>query len=257
MILLFTRKNIASANIADRIIETGKFSEAGDGRWSMGSHTLVECDASSILEVPTDFDTEAIIVLSSHKSARGGKMLTVHVPGNWGEAKMGGSPRTLNIAPASLMKILIRNVARQNSSLGWPVFLEADHHGPTSRVPMVFVEIGSTEEEWKNRDAAAAVAEAVLSSLGDSTKYDAVFGVGGGHYSREFTKLALESEFAVGHIAPKYALENLDRELFRQAIEKNVERVKKVMIAKKATNSTQKKRAIALAENAGISYEFI
>lgn len=256
MIVLFTRKNPASSNIADRLLETGEFRKTGEKSWSFGEHELIDCGAPSVLEVPTDFNTDAIIVLSTHKSRKGGEMLTVHAPGNWGEAKMGGKSRTLNTAAPSLMKTLIKNI-NKNNTLNWPVSLEADHHGPTSKVPMVFVEIGSTEAEWGNRQAGKIIADSVLEALTKVEIAPAVFGVGGGHYSREFTSIDLETEFAVGHIAPKYVLDNLDYEMFRQAVEKNTQDIEKVLIARKATNSGQKKKITEFAGKYGVSYEFI
>jgi len=141
--------------------------------------------------------------------------------------------------------------------LDWPLFIEADHHGPTCNVPIMFVEIGSTEEEWNNEQAAEVVAKAVSEFLKKDEKFKSVLGIGGGHYSREFTKLLLETELAVGHVAPKYAIDQLDESVFMQAIEKNVEKIEKVIILKKETNSSQKKKIIELVEKCGLTYELL
>ncbi len=257
MILLFTSANIASKNIAMKLIEKHGFVERTEGEWGREGVRLIETDAPSVLDVPTDFDTDLIIVLSSHKSKAGGKMLTAHFPGNWGEAKFGGEPRTLNIAYGSKLKMMIREIEEANKELGWPVFMETDHHGPTCDVPVMFVELGSTEEEWEDGKAAEVMAMAVSEFLKKDERYEAVFGVGGGHYNREFTKILLETELAVGHVAPKYALDDLDGEMFRQAIERNVEKVERVLILKKETNSSQKKRIIGFCEEMGVRYELV
>lgn len=254
-VLLFTSKNIASRGIAEALISSHGFEKKSDNEWERGGVRLIETDAETVLDVPTDFDTDYILVLSSHKSKAGGKMLTAHFPGNWNEAKFGGEPKTLNTACASRLKILMQELQKANGTLQWPLFIEADHHGPTCEVPIMFVEVGSSEEEWKDADAIAAVAKAVSESLKKNGSFETVFGVGGGHYSREFTKLVLESEFAVGHIAPKYAIDALDEGTFRQAVEKNLEKVSKVIVLKDGTNAKQKEEVKGLAESLGLEYE--
>ncbi|MBD3210484.1 hypothetical protein GF318_03835 [Candidatus Micrarchaeota archaeon] len=251
MILLFTPNNTASLNIAEKLIERHGFEKTGEKEWERGGNRLIETGAPTILDVPTGFDTDLILVLSTHRSRGGKKMLTAHFPGNWDEAKFGGEPRTLNTAYASRLKTMIRELENANT-LDWPVYIEADHHGPTCKAPIMFVEIGSTGEEWKNQEAGRIVAQAVSEFLKKNETYEAVLGVGGGHYSREFTKLVLESSLAVGHIAPKYAIEGIAEDTFRQAVQKTVEPVKKVLILKKETNSSQKKKIAGLAERFGL-----
>jgi D-aminoacyl-tRNA deacylase len=257
MILLFTPNNIASLNIARKLIENHGFEKTSENEWEREGVRLIETEVPTVLDVPTDFDTDMIVVLSSHKSKAGGKMLTAHFPGNWDQAKFGGEPRTLNIAWGSRLKAMLKELGKANKELGWPLFMETDHHGPTCKVPIMFVEIGSTEEEWNDGKAAEAMAKAVSGFLRNKDSYETVFGVGGGHYNREFTKMLLEGDYAVGHVAPKYAIDSLEEDTFRQAIEKNVEAVSKVLILKKETNSSQKKKVITLAEKLGIGYELI
>jgi D-aminoacyl-tRNA deacylase len=263
MIILTTKNNPASKAIADGLIAKHGF-KGSDGRWVGNDGTvLLETNAPTVLEVPTDFD-DTLIILSTHKSKVPGKMLTAHVPGNWGKAEMGGEDRTLNIAPARLLKTMLIELKKEGDKIGWPVSLEADHHGPASKAPLLFVEIGNGEEQWEDKDAADAVANAVVSAikaygLADSgdKKEESVFAVGGGHYPRTFTKLVLETDVAVGHILPKYSIESLDEGLFRQAIERNVGKVTKVLIAKDETNVAQKDKIRKMAESFGIQCELV
>jgi len=257
MILLFTSKNMASANIAKKLIEEHGFVEIGKDRWEHDDLMMIDTHAPTVLDVPTDFQTDCLLVLSSHKSKREGKALTAHVPGNWGAADMGGDPRTLNIAPASRLKTLMQELRREGERIGWDSSLEADHHGPTCSVPIMFVEIGNGEEQWEDEDAAAAVANAVMASVRREESFETVFGVGGGHYPRDFTKLVIESNLAVGHMAPKYAIESVDAEMFRQAVEKNVEKVSKVLISKDETNGGQREKIAKLAEDYGTPVELV
>jgi len=257
MILLFTSNNMASLNIAKKLIKNHGFEKKAEGEWEREGTRLIDTKAPTVLDVPTAFDTDCIIVLSSHKSKAGGKMLTAHFPGNWDEAKMGGKPRTLNTAYGSRLKALVLELKKSNEKLGWPLFVEADHHGPTCGVPIMFVEIGSTEAEWNDEEAAEAVAEALSEFLKKDDKYECVFGVGGGHYSREFTKMVLETDVAVGHIAPKYAINSIEEDTFRQAVEKNIEKITKVVMLKKETNSSQKKKIIVLCEKFAVELELL
>lgn len=254
-VILFTSRNPASRGIADALASMHGFEPAGDGEWARGGVRMIETDAPTVLDVPTGFDTDYILVLSSHKSKNWGKMLTAHFPGNWGAADFGGEPKTLNIACASRLKTLMLELEKANSKLGWPLFIEADHHGPTCDVPIMFVEIGSTENEWGDKDAAAVVAEAVSESLKVDRKFEAVLGFGGGHYSRGFTKTVLETNLAVGHVAPKYALDAMDGGMFAQAVGKTVERVSRALVLRGETNVKQKEKLREMCEAAGVSYE--
>ena len=288
MIILFTRHNEAGANIAKMLVAEHGFKPsspapggAATEEWARDGVRLVDTAAPGVLDVPTDFDTDCIIVLSTHRSKTPGQMLTAHVPGNWGDAGMGGEPKTLNIAHATMLRRLILGLdaANRKRGLGWPVCLEADHHGPTCDVPILFVEIGNGEVQWADERAARAVADAVADALfkrgkpqnrgtTTSTKLsrcsasedpepETVFCAGGGHYQRAMTKIALERNIAPGHMAPKYALDSMDEGMFRQAVEKNVGKVAKVLILKDEVNAAQREKVRAFAQSVGIPVELV
>jgi len=242
MHILFSSKNAASKNMAEALSENW-FSQKHEGEWGYGNHRLIDTKVESILDVPTDYETEGIVVLSTHKSQKEYPTLTVHVPGNWNNADFGGEPRTLNIVMASRMKEVLLGLGEGNKkySLNWNVNLEVDHHGPTCEVPIMFVEIGSGEAEWKNPTAGKIGAEAVMRMLESDSVYDSYFCVGGGHYSQKFTKLGLEDgKRASGHILPKYQAENIGSDTFTQAMEKSVEKVEGVLIEKKGVRKEQR-----------------
>ena len=155
MMVLFTSRNEAGANIAKKLIgmhgferrETGCPMEGADG-WEREGVWLIDTGAPTVLDVPTNFGTDCLIVLSTHRSKAEGRMLTAHVPGNWGAAGMGGEPKTLNIAHAAMLRRIMIALNGEAERIGWPACLEADHHGPTCAVPIIFVEIGNGEEQW-------------------------------------------------------------------------------------------------------------
>lgn len=259
MIILFTSNNIASLNIAKKLIANHGFKKSvdKDNEWTKGEMKLIDTKAATVLDVPIDFETDYILVLSTHKSKINEKVMTAHFPGNWSDAEMGGNAKTLNIAAGSRLKILLQEIKKQADRIGWNTSLEADHHGPTGKVPIIFAEIGSGEEEWCDENAAEAMANAIMASFSSHETYETFFGVGGGHYPRAFTKLILEGELAVGHIAPKYVIDVMDEDMFKQAIEKNVENISKVLIVKEETNAVQKEKIKNFATKYGIKYELI
>ncbi len=258
MIILFTRNNIASFNIAKKLIENHNFKNIGNDEWRCGAVKLIGCDAPTVLEVPANFGSESVIVLSTHKSKIIEKIMTVHFPGNWAAADMGGNPQTLNCSPANLLRILFEEVKSQAEKIGWKVGLEADHHGPTGESPMIFAEIGSGEEEWNDSNAAEGMANAIMRATAqESEQFPVFFAVGGGHYPKKFEQIMKERKMAISHVAPKYAIEKMDEKMFRQAIEKCTEKVERVLVLKDETNAAQKKKIIDFAEKFGIECEIV
>ncbi len=252
MHILFSSKIDASSNPAN-ILSENWFSQRGE-EWVYGKHVMVDTKVDSILDVPTDFESDGLVVLSTHRSEKEYPTLTVHVPGNWDSADFGGKSRTLNTVMASKMKEVLCGLDEGNKKygLGWNVNMEVDHHGPTCSVPIMFVEIGSSEKEWKNPVAAKIVAEAVMRMLESDSVYDSYFCVGGGHYSQKFTKLGLEDEKrAAGHILPKYKAPSLEVDTFKQAMEKSVEKVQGVLIEKKGVKKEQKELIEKFAKEYG------
>ncbi len=273
MDILFSSKIEGSSGPAG-ILSGEWFSETG-GRWAYGKHTLSDTHVEGILNVPVDFESGGIVVLSPHRSEKEYPTLTVHAPGNWDSADMGGEARTLNTVMAGRMREVLRGLSLGNEkySLGWEVSMEADHHGPSCKSPIMFIEIGSSAREWGNLTAAKIVAEAVMQMLewsddsggrGDCESY---FCVGGGHYCPKFSKMGLEGAEgsdggasggkAAGHILPKYGIERLGMDTFSQAMERSVENVMGVLIEKKGVNARQREKVIALAKEYGAEVELL
>lgn len=254
-IILFSSKIIASTNIASKLIQLG-FEQKNENEWMFEKTKLIDTKVNAILDVPTDFHTDFLLVLSPHKSEANFRSLTVHIPGNWDCADFGGEPRTLNTAYATIQKALLLKMHEKNQkyNLDFNVNYEVDHHGPTIHKPIIFVEIGSSEAEWKNPLAANVVAESVFECV--CTKEpeqsgETFFGVGGGHYAPKFTTLALEKDFTFGHMLPKYKADSIAEDTFKQALEKNVEEVERIAMDKKGLASEQKAKIKLLANQFG------
>ncbi len=263
--LIFTRKNIASANIADALIAKFGFSASGKGEWTHAETRvkLLETNAPTVLDIPIGFNTDCLVVLSSHKSKNKGKLLSVHVPGNWGAAELGGDPKTLNTVPVREFKIFSQEIRREADLISWDFSLEADHHGPTCQAPIIFIEIGSDEAEWKDPVAVGAMANATVAALArlQNPKHETLevaLGFGGGHYPKEFSRLETQdTRLALSHICPKYEIDSLDPEMFKQAVEKNTEHVSKVLVLKDETNARQKEKVRQLADLFSLEVEMI
>ncbi len=86
----------------------------------------------------------------------------------------------------------------------------------------MFIEIGSTEQEWTNKEAGNLIAKTIMHLIQNPPKkYKVIFGIGGLHTCPLFNKVVERTDYAIGHVCPKYMLEHLDKELIRQAIEKS------------------------------------
>lgn len=258
MIILFTSLNSASKNIAENLISLG-FVKTENKEWERDGVKLKDVCSETVLDMPTNIESDCLLVLSSHKSKNPVPMLTIHFPGNWLEAGMGGKDSTLNFAYASKLKQLFLALKDANSRIGlnWECCMEADHHGPTmeNKTPMIFIEIGSSEKEWSDEKAGKTVALAVMNSLSVPKPSKSFFGVGGGHYTPEFSDFIYKSEWAVGHILPKYAIDSVEESVLLQAIKKSVEPVEKIILLKESANLKQKEKIRKFAEKQSISYE--
>ncbi len=153
-------------------------------------------------------DPEVLVFLSKHKAASGRPSLTVHPVGNFAEAKFGGRPGRVSPAPAALQTELLRALARHRDAAGYAaeVTFEVTHHGPLVDVPACFLELGSAEPQWTDRDGASVVAHACLeAATRQPPPHPIVIGLGGGHYAPRFTEVALTRQVHFAHLVPSHA----------------------------------------------------
>jgi D-tyrosyl-tRNA(Tyr) deacylase len=104
-------------------------------------------------------EVNEILFLSRHAAASGTVSLTVHpvgIPWMSEPSRAGGIPHRC-APPSSRMAALYRSITEAVKSDGlaatFQTSLEATHHGPFSEVPVCYVEIGSSENEWSNEHA--------------------------------------------------------------------------------------------------------
>ncbi|MEA1907060.1 MAG: D-aminoacyl-tRNA deacylase [Euryarchaeota archaeon] len=176
--------------------------------------------------------TDMIIFASKHKSDSGQRLFSAHFTGNVGDAKFGGNPRELAPAAPQALKSFLESVRDLAIGTDYGVSMESTHHGPTAlSVPSMYVEIGSGEAEWVDRDAGRIVASAILGmcmnmsagprELEPESAAPVAVGFGGGHYAPRQTKLIFETRITFGHNFPKYQLDSLDDGLILEALLKS------------------------------------
>ncbi len=200
-------------------------------------------------------NADLFVFITRHSSVSGKPCFTSHVPGNWAKAEYGGKDKKLCIAPAALIRQAIFSF-EQNNSLGWEVIQECTHHGPLLSKPCMFIEIGSTEKEWRNKEAAEIAAKSVIGLFKKKPeKCKTAFGIGGLHGMPNFKKL-LYKGIAFGHVCPKYMLDNLDEGLIEQALEKTLEKVDYIVLDWKGLKGN-KQRILAMLLELGLDYRKI
>lgn len=208
-------------------------------------------------------DVGAYIVLSRHMAKSGKSSLTVHTTGNPGPAEYGGRPRELAWSNPRLEKALLmtyKKMAEENGLVEryW-IGLEATHHGPTSLSrPITFIEIGSTPIEWTDERAHWTMASTVLGVLSSSLpECTPVAGFGGTHYPERHTKLMLETDRCYGHILAKYALSDVDPDVIGQAMDRNRDGIRAVIVERKASRKEVRELITMEAVRRGLHIERI
>lgn len=240
IVLVYSKLDVAGRNIVSKI--------------KSNKYEIIEVEGSLLTSnPPVDNKEKVYIFLSKHKSKERVKALTCHHPANWtGFNEYGGESFNCAVSAPSIIKGLAQEIQKRVGELeGYEFTLEVSHHGPTPNVPVIFVEIGSCEEDWGNEIAGEIIAESVI-NFKPSNEGEIVLGVGGPHYAPNFTKWL--SEYRIGHVIPKYAVDELTYEAFVNGIEKSIEKVERVLIDWKGLNKTQREKIISFCNTYGIEY---
>ena len=235
-LIIASEADTASINLRDRLLEMSEWREEGtfDGQemyfltkdygefCKKGTHLITieklhihaeEIDKEWTKQKGLEIDN--IIFLSRHKAASGRPSLTVHPIGNWGDADYGGKPAEISGSAPEWMTGLLLKI-RENRLPGYDVCFEATHHGPLLNTPTIFLEIGSSEDEWENHEPAKALIKSLLDLK--PAKGISVVGIGGGHYTPRFTEAAFSHEVCFGHMIANYGVDVLTSDLVKKAI---------------------------------------
>ena len=193
-----------------------------------------------------------ILFASRHSSKDGRKILTVHTTGNVSTADFGGKPYSVAMpAPHTIKNFALWLKDEMAKLEGYEFTMEATHHGPSEiKTPSAFFEIGSTEDEWKDEDAAMCVAKSMLKTIEDDRKWRVALGIGGTHYAPRQTEILLETTFTFSHIFAKYTFEGLSSDFLKEVIQ--LGRSDWIIYDDKSTTSPVKKMLSELAEELGL-----
>ena len=231
-------------------------------------------------------NADVFVFASKHRSKENTKSFAVHPIGNWDKNEFGGKEKSLCPSSAVLLKNLfveLNNIAKstkikdfrdtKNQSVvsefarahshstdflvnsGYELTMEATHHGPYIEKPAVFVEVGSTEEEWNNAENGKIIAKTIMSGLkNENLDYKIAVGIGGPHYCSNFNKVALRTDIAFSHICPKYMLDKLNEELIKQSIGKTKEKIDFIVLDWKGLGA-EKQRIIDMLQNLNLEFK--
>lgn len=181
---------------------------------------------------------DVFIFLSKHRSHSSIPALTCHFTGNFSaDNSYGGNPRQIAISYPSLQKGYLKAItAAKHKVPEYEVIIEATHHGPTSlNKPVLFIELGSSEKQWADENAAAVICDTILDILqnGFERCEKVGIGLGGTHYPKKFNNLLLDSKFGLAAVASKHNLEAVDDAMLNQMIEKSIEKVTYIVLDSK------------------------
>jgi D-aminoacyl-tRNA deacylase len=247
-LILASTQDPAAKNITARLLEIYDFerSPTSPNTHVYGNVTLVTIAGGVTQLTGLPIDADEVIVASRHASESGTPSLTIHAPGEPSRLELAmASPPTIK----SALKALERT--RDELKLTYDVSLEATHHGPTRlEVPVTFVEIGSSLEQWRDEKAGEAVARAIMTAATSTVKCRRAVGLGGPHYAPRHTEVVLRTDVGVGHILPKYV--SIDEALLERAIVRTRGGIELLAIDWKGLSGEQRQISQRVASRLGI-----
>lgn len=284
--IAYCKDNIAGKNIVERFKEIAFTPQVPI--IELRKETIFSNDIS-VGKYPELRGIDFLVFASTHKSAKNFPSLCLHAPGNWRGADLGGEVGKVCKTSSYVLKYLFKEFNRifmENSKGGtlkrfpseisinqsspekkfevgrsgldeeYNLTLEVTHHGPFIDIPCCFIELGSSEAQWKDKKAAEIVAKTILSLQNfDKSKcsdWIPCIGVGGPHYAPVFNKIQLNSNYAIGHIVPEYSLP-LTSGMLKEAEEKTLEQVGEVLVNWKGCGkSEQRQKIIDVIEKSGL-----
>jgi D-aminoacyl-tRNA deacylase len=268
ILIVASTKDVASVNIAQKLISQYGFEKTETSFQQNPTYTkriqdkevkLVFINEETIWaqHITNHFSPQLVVFVSRHSGVAGIPTLSVHTPGNMGSAELGGIAKRVSVCPASTMKNALLELARikVENNLQYEVSYECTHHGPSLDVPTMFVELGSSLDQCKDLKAAEAVAHAAMAAISKESKYSTVLGVGGPHYNERFTRIALTTSKAFGHIIAKYAIPQLDAEMVKQCVQRTVEKVELAIFDWKSMRAMDREKIITALKELNVSVE--
>ncbi len=266
-IVIASKQDSAGMNIAEQLLNFRKNPVSGIISKDNKFFDIFIVDNSILQEENLNLDKiseyDFVIFASKHKSEKNEKALTVHAPGNFSfdEPKFGGKSGKVCKSSALFQKHIFKKL-KENAEKAvlkkFDVTMEATHHGPLINKPCLFIEIGSTEIEWKDKRAGFAVAKTISEAIEEfktNPYYEIAIGLGGGHYCPEFNKLQLNSNVAISHVLPKY-ISPITEEILKEAWRKTDEEPDFFLVDWKGLgNAEQRQKVIDILEQSKLPWK--
>jgi D-aminoacyl-tRNA deacylase len=258
--LVCSRQDLASSSISNCLIEKYGFTEIPEENTSFSStrypDIVLHISENSLLYLDNLDEkypnTSCYIFLSQHRSQANIPALTCHSTGNFSNNDFGGKEKELGICYPWIQKQYLMELNKKKDTVPkYDIIIESTHHGPTSlKRPILFVEIGSTKEQWTDKNAADTVCSSLFTVLARKRGLckKVAIGLGGNHYPTKFNNILLESEYGLGPIAAKHDLPHLDNSMIVQMIQKNIEKVTCVIVDAKGLGKEKSRILSALDE---------
>ena len=257
VLIIASKLDVAAQNIARELVRQKDFrpvhGTSGE-LFEQGEVFLKHVDTDGIHtnNLDVEIKLDLVIFASRHRSEKGEPTLTAHWPGNpTSRADFGGNSKSLSLAdpPRLRAALLALDAARETRKLNYAVSLEATHHGPTELdVPTLFIEVGSTEKEWNDPQAAAAVSEAIWKTATEPVPGKNAVGFGGGHYCNKQSLAIRKDGYAFGHILSKYFFEEYDEEIVRMAFNRTIGECRTAVIDWKGVRGTERAKLLHTLE---------
>ena len=239
-LIVASKKDFAGVNITTQLSQFGSF-----------NFYLVEEDMlyNENLDLEKINEYDFVIFASKHKSEKEEKTLSIHSPGNWRKADFGGFEGKVCPSSAIFQKQMFEKLnenAKRFNLNNYKFTLEATHHGPLISKPCVFIEIGSTETEWKDRRAGFVIAKTIeetISGFKENPYNEVAVAIGGPHYCPNFNKIQLKSNVAISHVIPGYIMP-ITEDMIKESIGKTYEEVDFVVLDWKGLGKSENRQEV-------------
>lgn len=258
-LIVCSTEDVASRTLRDALLDLAELDRVeegvwrGDGMllWTIDDLHLDHDDLDAEVGAATGATVDRTIVLSRHRSEAGVPSLTVHPIGNFGEAPYGGREATLVPAPTGFVAPMLRGIA-ERAPEGYDPTLEATHHGPYQASPACFVEIGSDEPAWKDREAAEAMVGALLAARDVEPAGPTIVGIGGGHYQPRLTDVARTHDLRLGHMLPDWAFSGVPSLETVEMMAEATPGAEAAYLDRRSFDDAEAERVEAVVEQAGL-----
>jgi len=198
---------------------------------------------------PTDFDREDVLAslgryavfISRHEMANPKPLFTVHTPGTWPDVSLSNPHLT-----SALFRALCKAAYEP-----YTCAFEATHHAPnTSVVSATFVEVGSTENEWRDRRAVGTLLQVVEETLGGTPQTNPPTMVVGDLHYITVADMVLRGEVDVGHVVPKYV--EINPAAVQTAFRKHTAPVKRAVVFRKNVKNPARGEIVEFLKGQGV-----